>query len=366
MKTKIRNLSLAAALSAVSLSSSALDNNYKVWGNENISFGRGIATAIGGGHINLKAPDCIIHDGLNIPFSAGSIKLSVRSIKTSSELSRSITDKIGVTAKAANKKVETFSASFNHGEVKNSVSKSLTSVGEVKVTKDFGFSHLKNPRMNQSLLNVLNQEDPYSLYKLCGDSFAYGYRRTIELSAYIVCDANSRTSKNQLDRSFSGFGIYEGVNIGGSASRKIDELTTHATEGCRVLFNSEGGSGNIDLSSPEQFIKSSVNYAVNAGIDDAWVSEIEALSFRGLIAEDFQSLLGSQTLEFTRAQEVSEPLRLAARNIIEDYLLSETEEAKDAMSLIFSTLDRCIAEPWNFEDSCVAESGEDIDWWDVL
>ena len=340
--------------------------NIKVWGDENISLGRGVAAAIGEGHISLRSPNCVLHDGLETPFEGSRLNLSVSSIKTNSELSRSVNSKFGVTAKDANEKIKAFSAAFNHADVKDSVSKSLTSVGEIRISKDFGFSQLKNPRPNPSLIQAIDNQNPYSLYEKCGDSFAYGYRRSTELSAYIICNANSRIEKKNLDQSFGGFGIYAGVNIGVDASQKINEITSHSAESCKVLLNSAGGRGSIDVSSPEAFIKSAVGYAVNSTIADAWVSEIEVLPYSNFVDQDFQAALASQMLEFPRAVEVSEPLRLAARNLVEDYLFSGSELTESNMKEVFDVLNLCIEKPWAYEETCVIDPQDDIDWWDVL
>jgi hypothetical protein len=349
------SIALVSILTLVACGQNQTESNlgsveYPLGSVKNVAPGRGLGTVTGSAYLDLRAPDCVTHEGLQASPGAGEMTLSVRSITSTTDFDRTITDKLNLGISDASEK-PLFDVNFNHAGIRQATKSATVSIGEITIRKEFPYESLKNPQPSAKLLGLKGSTDPYAVYKTCGDSIIYGYKKVVEVTSYVVCETFSESRKRTMDDSLKGFGIYKGMKFSLDAGNKVDAIAKANEASCSMSVFARGGKGSIHTADIKAFVQSGLDYANNSGASDAFVEAIETLRYDELGSPELNAALSGQATSFPEAERLLAPFLESGRNLLSIYLSQPSDNVKATLKDYSNKLKGCAASPWNLE-SC--------------
>jgi hypothetical protein len=348
-------IALASILTLVACGQSQTESDlssaeYPLGTVKNLAPGRGLGTVTGSAYLDLRAPDCVTHGGLEASPGSGEMTLSVRSITSTTDFDKTITDKFNFGISDASEK-PLFDASFNHAGIRQATKSATVSIGEITIRKEFPYESLKSPQPSAKLLGLKGSSDPYAVYKTCGDSIIYGYKKVVEVTSYVVCETSSESRKRTMDNSLKGFGIYKGMKFSLDAGTKVDAIAKANAASCSMSVFARGGKGSIQTADIKTFVQSGLDYANNSGTSDAFVEAIETLKYDELGSPELNAVLAGQTTSFPEAERLLSPFLDSGKNLLSLYLSQPSENVKATLKDYSNKLKGCAATPWDL-NSC--------------
>jgi hypothetical protein len=141
-----------------------------------------------------------------------------------------------------------------------------------------------------------------------------------EVIAFLRCEVDSQTQKEEIDRSVKAQAGYKGLTASGSVDNIIDSVRNSTNNKCVVVVAAQGGVGSYDVNSSESLVSSAIGYVTRSTPATASPLEFQTMPYSSILNLDF-------------ANSVINKVDLALANQ-KSFIAEKKSEIHDAMSII--------------------------------
>ena len=165
----------------------------------------------------------------------------------------------------------------------SSIYKSKAVYVVLRARKNFVAESMTKYAISDDTINFFTDR-PQEFYNRCGDRFVSGVIKGAEVTAVLECQTDSSEAKNKLTKEVNAKGGYIGISASASAQEVIEKVRQQTSERCKMQFMASGGSGNIDPSNSDQFVRTAVSYITSATPGSGVPVEFESMPYEAILS----------------------------------------------------------------------------------
>jgi len=251
--------------------------------------------------------------------SGADLTIYVDSVSSQQEVDLAVSSSQRFGAGGSQSNLFSASADYKDNRKINSTYLSKYSYVFIRIKEAFAPEVMSEFRVSQESLTYFTAK-PSEFFGKCGDRFVSGVQKGAEVIAFLRCEVDSQTQKEEIDRSVKAQAGYKGLTASGSVDNIIDSVRNSTNNKCVVVVAAQGGVGSYDVNSSESLVSSAIGYVTRSTPATASPLEFQTMPYSSILNLDF-------------ANSVINKVDLALANQ-KSFIAEKKSEIHDAMSII--------------------------------